>query len=90
MSEMTEQFCDCVMLLLSAGYQAEEVDIDLMNSDILRPILEPRGIQQYALITASLQHLCKLTIRKAASRGLEAHLPTMGLPPALQKYLLLE
>ncbi len=92
-SSLNELLCDNLMLLLSAGCHAGERDHQLMNSDILRPVLAPRGIQEYATfcdMPASLQRLCKLAVRCSTHKPLTTHLPELDLPPHLHKYLLLE
>ncbi len=82
------------MVLLSAGCHVTERDNELMNSEELRPVLEPRGVLAYAALVsdrpASLKRLCKLAVRSSARKPLAAHVPRMELPAVLQKYLLLE
>lgn len=84
---------DSIMLLLSAGCPVGQKDLQLMNSDRLRPVLEPRGVLDYATNMcsqpASLQHLCRLTVCRSVREPLTSHLPQLGLPLRLKQYLLM-
>ena len=88
-------YCECLMLMLLAGYQVTPYDYQLMNSDDLCPLLATEGVLQYAhgmMCTqpALLQELCKISLRRSVLSPIGKVLPKTGLPGRLQKYVLLK
>ena len=87
------RFCNCFILLLSAGSQSRHLEQNCDMFPKTHAILEQRGILDYAQRctgVASLMRLSKLTIRKHVQKPLTTHVPKIGLPCVLQKYVLLE
>ena len=88
-------YCECLMLMLLAGYQVTPYDYQLMNSDDLCSLLATEGVLQYAhdMMCAQpplLQELCKISLRRSVLNPIGKYIPKTGLPGRLQKYVLLE
>ena len=93
-NDMYRMYCDCLILLLSAGACPSETDHQLMTSELLQPLLTASGLRAYAASKcerpASLRRLSKLCLRRHVRKPLPTHVPATGLPRCLQKYVLLE
>ena len=88
-------YCECLMLMLLAGYQVTSYDYQLMNSDNLCPLLATEGVLQYAhdIVCTKpplLQELCKISLRRSVRSPIGKYIPKTGLPERLQKYVLSE
>ncbi len=89
--ELQDKFCQCLMLLLSAGCHVSDTDISLMRK---LTVLTP-GVLEYATTKCcskptSLQRMCKIVLRNQVKKPLSKHMCQTGLPTHLQNYLLLK
>lgn len=85
-----DDLCDVVMLLMLAGIRPLKTDLQMMSSPMLRSLLPQELMTVTCSRPASLRHLTKLTIRAATTKPLALHVPLLGLPQCMQKYVLLQ
>lgn len=85
-----EKLCRAMMLLLLAGFHPAPSDITLMKYLQLPALREALEYSSRSSNPSSLDHICKLAIRRWTQKPLTQHVPQLGLPTSVQSYLLLE